>query len=38
MQNKLPIKKIPNFDQASFVEDVKGLFEAEGWLSMVEVA
>lgn len=38
MQNKLPIKKIPNFDQARFVADVQRLFEAEGWLSVVEVA
>jgi hypothetical protein len=38
MQNKLPLKKIPNFDQARFVEDVQGLFEAEGWLRVVELA
>jgi hypothetical protein len=38
MQNKLPIKKIPNFDQTRFVEDVQRLFEAEGWLRVVEMA
>jgi len=37
MQHKLPIKKIPNFDQARFVEDVQRLFEAEGWLRVVEM-
>lgn len=37
MQHKLPIKKIPNFDPARFVEDVQRLFEAEGWLRVAEM-
>lgn len=37
MQNKLPIKKIPNFDQVRFVDDVQHLFEAEGWLRVAEM-
>jgi hypothetical protein len=34
MEDWLPKKKIPHFDGVRFVEDVKRLFEEEGWLKV----
>lgn len=34
MEEWLPKKKIPHFDGVRFVEDVKRLFEEEGWLKV----
>lgn len=38
MDEKLPLKKITDFDQARFVQDVQHLFETQGWLEVQEVA
>jgi len=38
MDEKLPLKKITDFDQARFVQDVQRLFETQGWLEVQEVA
>ncbi len=38
LNEKLPLKKITNFDQARFVQDVQRLFETQGWLEVQEVA
>lgn len=38
MREKLPLKKITDFDHLHFVQDVQRLFEAQGWLEVQEVA
>ena len=38
LHEKLPLKKITDFDQVRFVQDVQRLFEIQGWLEVQEVA
>jgi hypothetical protein len=38
MHEKLILKKITDFDQVRFVQDVQRLFETQGWLEVQEVA
>ena len=38
MHEKLPLKKVSDFDQTRFVQDVQRLFETQGWLEVQEVA
>lgn len=37
LEEYMPKKKIPHFDQARFVGDVRALFEREGWLQVAMV-
>lgn len=32
MRDKLPLKKVVNFDHFHFVQDLRRIFESEGWL------
>lgn len=38
LREKLPLKKVADFDHLRFVRDVQRLFESEGWLKAKEVA
>lgn len=38
LREKLPLKKVTDFDHVRFVQDVQRLFETEGWLAVQEVA
>lgn len=38
MREKLPLKKIADFDHGRFVQDVQHLFESEGWVELKAIA